>query len=555
MENQRIKSSTSVAVQNKNESSNHIEAFFEYATMGILVTDSCGKITAINPCALKEFGYTEKELIGKKIKTLIPSRFHTKHIHHREKYSKTSQNRPMSIGMDLFAVKNDGTEFPVQVGLGNYSLNGDDFVIAFISNMSFKKNAEAEIIKLNDEMEATVEQRTLDLKQTMQQLEISREKLEDLQSFQKALLDNAGAMIIATDEKGVIKLFNPEASLNIGYHESEVIDIHTPVLFHNKTEIAGKRKELLNEYGIRIKDDFAVLVEKSRRNSHEEKQYKYIRKNGTFFPVSLTITAIRDSGGIITGFIGVAIDISEREKKDEDLRESLEKEKELSELKSRFVSMASHEFRTPLSTVLSSAYLIDKYTTADDQPKREKHLQHIVSSVNMLTDILNDFLSVGKIEEGKIQVRLTEFNIQELIITIAGEMKNNLKKLQKIQYHHEGNAQVLMDASLLKHIIMNLFSNASKFSAEADIIEIKTICHNQHISLSVKDHGMGISKEDQKHLMERFFRGDNAGNIQGTGLGLHIVSKYAELMNGTMECKSELEKGTEFIITFNAKIE
>ena len=539
--------------QNKNESSNHIEAFFEYATMGILVTNSSGKITAINPFALKEFGYTEKELIEKTIETLIPTRLHNTHIHHREKYSDTLQNRPMGAGMDLFAVKKDGTEFPVQVGLGNYHFNGDAFVIAFISNMSLRKNAEAEIIKLNDELEATVEQRTRDLKETMKQLEMSRDKLDDVQSFQKALLDTAGAMIIATDEEGIIKLFNPEASFNIGYHEAEVIDINTPVLFHDKTEIARKRLELLDEYGITIEDDFAVLVEKSRRNSHEEVQYKYLRKNGTFFPVSLTITAIKDNEGVITGFIGVAIDITEREKAEKFLRETLEKEKELSELKSRFVSMASHEFRTPLSTVLSSAYLIDKYTTTHDQPKREKHLQHIVSSVNMLTDILNDFLSVGKIEEGKIQVKLTEFNIQELIIAIAGEIKNNLKKLQKIQYHHEGNPHVLMDASLLKHIIMNLFSNASKFSAEADLIEIKTISHNQHITLSVKDRGMGISKEDQKHLMERFFRGDNAGNIQGTGLGLHIVSKYAELMNGTLECKSELESGTEFIITFNAK--
>ena len=97
---------------------------------------------------------------------------------------------------------------------------------------------------------------------------------------------------------------------------------------------------------------------------------------------------------------------------------------------------------------------------------------------------------------------------------------------------------------------MNLVSNASKFSPEKSPIEIKTINQNQHLILSVKDHGIGISKEDQKHLMERFFRGANAGNIQGTGLGLHIVSKYAELMNGTVECKSELEKGTEFIITF-----
>ena len=382
---------------------------------------------------------------------------------------------------------------------------------------------------------------------------MSKNTLEDVLSFQKALLDNAGAMIIATDEKGVIKLFNPEASLNIGYPESEVINKNTPLLFHDKTEIARKRKKLLNEIRITVKDDFAVLVEKARRNIHEEEQYTYIRKNGTSLPVSLTITAIRNNEGEITGFMGIAIDISERKKAEEDLLESLKKEKELSELKSRFVSMASHEFRTPLSTVLSSAYLIEKYTTAEDQLKREKHLQRIISSVNILTDILNDFLSLGKIEEGKIQVRLTRFNIKEQITATTEEIKNMLKKNQKIRYHHEGNTDVLLDASLLKHIIMNLVSNASKFSPEASSIEITTISGNDHITLSVKDHGIGISKEDQKHLMERFFRGANAGNIQGTGLGLHIVSKYAELMKGKVECKSELEKGTEFLITFISK--
>ena len=340
---------------NKNKSSIHLEAFFDYAAMGILITDSSGKITAINSFALKEFNYTEKELIGRKIEALIPHRFHKKHARHREEFSEKLQNRPMGLGMDLFALRKDGTEFPVEVSLGNYHNNEDKYVIAFISNISVRKKAEAEIEKLNEELEATVKQRTMDLNDTMRQLEMSKDTLENVLSFQKALLDNAGAMIIATDEKGVIKLFNPEASLNIGYHESEVINKNTPVLFHDKTEIKRERKELFNEFGITIKDDFAVLVEKSRRNIHEEEQYTYIRKNGTSFSVSLTITAIRDNDGEITGFMGVAIDISERQKAEEGLREALEKEKELSELKSRFVSMASHEFRTPLSTVLSSA--------------------------------------------------------------------------------------------------------------------------------------------------------------------------------------------------------
>ena len=397
--------------QNKKESSNHFEAFFEYATMGIVVTNSKGEITAINPFALREFGYEVNEVLGQKIEILIPMRFHNKHVGNRERYTASPQNRPMGLGMDLFAKKKDGTEFPVEISLGNYHTNGEKFVIAFVSNITIRKRAEDEIEKLNDELEATVEQRTSELTNTMHQLERSKEELS----------------------------------------------------------------------------------------------------------------------------------------------RSLEKEKELGELKSRFVSMASHEFRTPLSTVLSSTYLIEKYTTTEDQPKRDKHLQRIISSVNMLTDILNDFLSVGKIEEGKIQVRPTQFNIQEVVKAISGEIKNTLKKQQKIHYTHEGPTDVVLDASLLKHIVMNLVSNASKFSPETSPILIKTTNDNGHITLSVKDEGIGISTEDQKHLRERFFRGANAGNIQGTGLGLHIVSKYVELMDGIVEWKSELEKGTEFIITFTTK--
>ncbi|MBL0358234.1 MAG: HAMP domain-containing histidine kinase [Chitinophagaceae bacterium] len=238
---------------------------------------------------------------------------------------------------------------------------------------------------------------------------------------------------------------------------------------------------------------------------------------------------------------------------EQELKDTIQKEKELSELKSRFVTMASHEFRTPLSTVLSSAYLIEKYAAAEDQAKRSTHLHRIVSSVNMLTDILNDFLSVGKIEEGKIQVRLSYFNIRETMKTVIDGFESTLKAGQRIQYDHEGEADVLLDETLLKHILINLTSNASKFSPEASLIEISSSNFDQQVRLMVKDHGIGIAKADQEHLMERFFRGANAINIQGTGLGLHIVARYAELMNGVVEFESELEKGTTFIVTFNNK--
>jgi PAS domain S-box-containing protein len=537
----------------KNETSKHFEALFEYAAMGIIIADNSGKIGAMNPRAGEEFGYTEKELIGKKIEVLIPLRFHDRYLFYRHTSIRNLQYQTMGAGVELFALKKDGTEFPVEISFGHYHHNDEQFVIVFLNNVTARKKTQVEIDKLNAELEVTVKERTRDLNKTLNELQVTNEKLEDVLSFQKALLDNAGVMIIATDETGVIKLFNPEAATSIGYSESDVINKHTPVLFHHKGEIAKRRIELLNKFGITVQDDFDVLVEKSTRNIHEEEEYTYIRKDGTSFPVSLTITAIRDSNSEITGFMGIGVDISERKKVEEDLHRALKKEKELSELKSRFVSMASHEFRTPLSTVLSSAYLIEKYPMVDDQPKREKHLQRIISSVSMLTDILNDFLSVGKIEEGKIQVRLTVFNIHDLIKQTIDEIRNTLKKQQKIHYSHTGGTDTLLDASLLKHIIMNLVSNAGKFSPDTGLIEIRSDCHGHQATISVKDYGIGISKEDQKHLMERFFRGANAANIQGTGLGLHIVSKYAELMNGKVEWKSELEKGTEFLITFNLK--
>lgn len=529
--------------QINNINSAHFEAIFFYATTGILITDESGKIAAVNPFALKEFGYTEKELVGKKIELLVPPRFRQKHNQYHKEYIKGPHTRQMNAGLELFARKKDGTEFPVEISLSNYSKDGEKYVIAFVTDISVRKSAETEIAGLNTELKEKITQRTTVLKETIQ-------KLEDAQAFQKALFDNAGAMIMATDEKGIITFFNPEASRRTGYNEAAVINNYSLLQFHDKKEIVRKRQELLRKYGITVEDDFAVLVEKSKRSIHEEEQYTYTRNDNTTFPVSLTITAIRNNEGTVTGFIGIAIDISERKKAEDNLLQTLRKEKELGDLKSRFVSMASHEFRTPLSTVLSSAYLIEKYATTNDQPKREKHLQRIIGSVSTLSDILNDFLSVGRIEEGKIQVRPVEFNTRDLIIKLVADMKSMLKAQQKISYRHLGSRDVIMDASLLKHIVMNLVSNASKFSREGSLIEIRTVNKAPHFSLTVKDHGIGISKEDQKHLMERFFRGANAGNIQGTGLGLHIVSKYAELMNGTVHCNSELEKGTVFTITF-----
>jgi PAS domain S-box-containing protein len=394
------------------------DALFNNVSMGIIIVNSFGEIHLVNQFLLKQFGYTEPEVTGKKIEILIPRRYKDKHEHHRENYIANAHSRPMGLGMDLHGVKKDGTEFPVEISLSSYTIDEQRYTIAFVNDITIRKRSEEELIKLNAELERKVAERTQSLSETVEQLE---------------------------DQ------------------------------------------------------------------------------------------------------------IKEAQEKDIQLREALEKEKDLNELKSRFVSLASHEFRTPLSTVLSSVYLVQKYQTTEDQPKREKHIQRIVASVNTLTDILNDFLSVGKIEEGKTQVRSQAVEIKDAINAIIAEMQPILKKGQKISYFHTGANSVYLDPALLKHIVINLVSNAIKFSPENSPIKIFTNNNEHRLELSVLDSGMGISKDDQEHLFERFFRGTNVTNIQGTGLGLHIVGKYAELMNGTIECKSELERGTEFIISLAKK--
>ncbi|MFN5479344.1 MAG: sensor histidine kinase [Chitinophagaceae bacterium] len=234
----------------------------------------------------------------------------------------------------------------------------------------------------------------------------------------------------------------------------------------------------------------------------------------------------------------------------EELTLALSKERELSDLKSRFISIASHEFRTPLSAILSSVSLIGKYVDSHDQVKRDKHILRIRSAVNNLTNILNEFLSLGKIEEGKTQVHMVEFNLKEQVQLVINEIKPILKEKQIIHYTHSGVELVNLDITLVRNILINLISNAIKFSPDHSIIEVMTRFEAGIISLQVKDHGLGIPEDDMKHLFERFFRGTNVTNIQGTGLGLHIVSRYVELMGGTISVESQIEKGTTFTIKF-----
>nr|MBK9652850.1 PAS domain-containing sensor histidine kinase [Bacteroidota bacterium] len=400
----------------------------------------------------------------------------------------------------------------------------------------------------------------------------------------EALFDHVAESIIVADTEGIIKLANPASEKLFGYNESEMV---------------GKRIEMLMPQNFAQNTKTIVRIQQKSTSKIDGNRVGFIcaKKNGTLFPVEISLTPFNSSDHCCV--IAFIIDITKRkkveheitekqnelealtielktsnerleskvlsrtkvlsealselEKSQQELKEALEKEKELNELKSRFVSMASHEFRTPLTAILSSASLIDEYITTEQQDKRTRHVNRIKSAVNNLNDILSDFLSISKIEEGKIIANYSVFDVHELITDTQGEMRGLLKDGQDVNYTHQGEKLIYSDKKLIRNVIINLVSNAIKFSPEDSQIEIATAVNDAQVIIKIKDNGMGISKEDKTHLFERFFRGQNATNIQGTGLGLNIVANYVELLNGFIELESELDLGTEFIITLPNK--
>lgn len=530
-----------------------LHALFENASIGMVIVNARGKIVLVNQFLLQQFGYTLEELIGKDLELLVPQRFRKAHSGHRTSFFHQPQNRPMGIGLDLYAVSKAGKEFPVEVSLTHFSSDGEPYAAAYISDITVRKAAENALSELNDSLEQKVKERTRALSETVDKLGIQfREAktkdraLQKLNGYLSNILNHAGAMITAVDPDGIIELYNPAAEQSLGYTAEEVIGRHTMALFFDRAEIETRTQELSQELKQDIHPGVETVFAKARIGLPHRQEWTYVRKDGSRFPVMLTVTALHHALQDITGFLIIAIDITDRKKAEAELLIALRKAKELNELKSKFVSIASHEFRTPLSTILSSVQLISQYRESSEQDKRERHVQRIVSSINMLTDIINDFLSVGKIEEGKIQVHVQEFNVREYILQVIKELKSICKEGQRIDYSHQGDEQVQTDPTLFKHILINLLSNAVKFSPEHAPISITTQKLSGQLKLSVKDHGIGIPAPDQQHLFELFYRASNADHIQGTGLGLHIIKRYTELLNGEIRCNSVVGKGTEF---------
>ncbi len=395
---------------------------FHSMSEGIIMVEESGKIILSNLVAESLFGYKKNELNGMTMEALLPERYRGNHSKLRAGFNANPEPRRMGIGRDLTALRKDGSEFPIEIGLSFTRLQGQLLVMAFVTDISQRKKSE----------EA--------LKRSEEQLIVYAAELE------------------------------------------------------KKVQL---RTEALNS---------------SIKELEEE--------------------------------------VRERKRAEEEAHKALEKERELNELKSKFVSIASHEFRTPLSTVLSSVSLISQYNDLGDRDKVSKHVKRIKNSVNHLTSILNDFLSLGKLEEGRIDLQRDYFSPPEFLEEVKEELTSTLKNGQRLHIECEASSvMIYSDVRILRNIFFNLVSNASKYSGSDKGIYLSCLQDDKYIAFNIRDEGIGIPLPDQKHMFERFFRASNAGQVQGTGLGLNIVKRYTDLLGGTITFSSESGKGTIFTLS------
>jgi len=412
-------------------------------------------------------------------------------------------------------------------------------------------------------------------------------------SILKSIVETAIDGIFMIDTNGIILMVNPAANSLFGYEEDELLGKDITMLMPSPHR--EKHSQYVHSY---LDTGIKKIIGIGR-------DIDALHKQGHLFPARLAVSEIiLENKHFFTGIIHDKSDVKKAEKQliqmnqeleelvhertaelqdavnrvldtnqllnktivkykeseaalmhtQEELRKSLEKEQELGILKSRFMSMASHEFKTPLSGILSSASLISKYNQGDQEADRSRHIEKIKSNVTHLNNILTDFLSINRLEESVFEPLISRFSASALLKDLKLEMEGSLKKGQKLVCHIE-DLEISSDKSMLRNILYNLLSNAIKYSDENKTISCNVIPDGDYLKIEIKDEGMGIPEDDQKYIGTRFFRASNAMNVQGTGLGINIVNSYLALLQGTISFISAPGVGTTFTITIPTSYE
>ncbi len=361
-----------------------------------------------------------------------------------------------------------------------------------------------------------------------------REMHETALRMQSAAFESFALAIIITDVKGRIQWANSGFTRLTGYQMEEFIGKHCG-------EIIGTGQKDSSFFGEMWSTILGGQVWSGEIINR--------RKDGTLYPEEQTITPVLDYNGEIRNFIAIKIDITDRKRFEESLQSAIAKEKELNELKSRFVSMASHEFRTPLASILMMSDSLKTYRTKMNDDQIEQKLTNIKEPVQHLAKVVTDVMQIAKIQEGKLSFDPQMIDLIALCNTAIMDFNLDSQLKNKIRLECDiETLPMMLDARLMVQVLNNLLSNAIKYAQPDPIVKVKIAEQFNQIQLSIKDNGIGIPEENQKNLFFPFYRADNVRQIQGNGLGLSIVKESVRLHGGDITFKSALGKGCTFVV-------
>ncbi len=531
------------------------EASLKQAELGAIVSGSkdaivgCtldGVISSWNKAAEELFGYDEQSAIGQTVRSLLIPEF----LNEEEDriLEQLARGETVSAFETVRRCKNRSlvdvslTVSPIRASSGE--IIGGATIARDITEY---KLAEMHILDLNEDLERKVQERTLELEAT--------------NALQRVILNDAGYAIIATDPNGTITLFNPAAEKMLGYQAQELIGKKTPEVFHDEQEVINNAAALSKELGVPVEAGFDAFVAKARTGIADEGEWTYVRKDGSRLPVLLSVSALRNKHGEVTGYLAIASDRSLYKKQEKELVQAMKVADSANRAKSEFLANMSHEIRTPMNAVLGMMQLLER-TKLDG--RQADYLAKARTSARSLLSIINDILDFSKIEAGRLTLDVHQFQIDQVMRDVSMMLgatcgDKDLEILFRID--PQVPQHVLGDAMRLKQVLVNLAGNAVKFTEAGEVIITASVVerHNDEITLnfSISDTGIGISDSQKEHIFNAFSQAE-AGTTRrygGTGLGLVISQRLINLMGGELQMQSELHKGSTFSFTTRLQVD
>lgn len=516
------------------------QELLEFAPDAIVLADEDDQIVLVNSQTEKLFGFKREELLGQSVDLLFPERWREpvnkkkKHNHQaRTNHDGHNQFKSPNDQVEFLVINRNGRESLTEITRRRIGTEDGTLVMRVIRDITERRRAESAL------REATV--------------------------VQQAILDFADYAIFSTFPDGTINTFNPAAERMLGYKAQEVIGKDVYQFLAHTDEHDERRKLFSAELGTEIAPGFELLVAKARRNMPKEYEWTFNRKNGKSFPATLSMTALRDSAGEITGFLGIASDITDRKRVEQDRAEFLRREQEArriaedaSKLKDEFLAMISHELRAPLTAILGWAQMLRSGTL--DSVSAERALLTIERNAQSQARLVADLLDASRITSGKLGLDMRPVELMSIVEAAVDAVRPSIqsKKLRMQLVLEPWVGPFSGDAERLKQIVWNLLSNAIKFTPQGGLIEVRLERLENKALLIVSDTGQGIDPEFLPHIFDRFRQWDGSARRQqgGLGLGLAIVKHLVDLHNGAIYAYSRgIGEGSDFMVTLPLTIE